>query len=533
MNYFRSGILLLAALVIFLSGCQKDRPSPSWEVDLLTPLVSDTIHVTDILDSTFFDVNADQTISFVFDDELYKLNVDSLVKLPDTLFSWGFGLEALPNPITLQPGDTIIKEVFDWPLDIASYDIKGIKLVAALIRSGAVVFEAFDQSESDLEVVFGINSAVRNETDTFLVKESVPTFESISKSYDVSYYRLDLTGTDGDTINMLNYYLALIVHPDEPGPVTLFPTDSFAVNIYFEEIILDYARGYFGQNTFHFGPESQPIDFFNDLQIGGLSFEQAQVFLRFENYYGLEANINIQELTAINNSTGNQKTLEGLLVGEDMFVPRGVENGLESGNVTPAITNFDFSDSNFPELIAVMPDEIAYTMTFETNVLADSTHYNNFLYYDFPVQVYLQARMFGGIRIDSLLESSRMAWNGEGIQLNNVKDGNLVLALNNGFPFNLDVNLYFQDENFNNIDTLLYKAFAPGALLDADNGVAEAVITRFPIPLDDQLRESIPAASYIYYELTVNSVLNEHVVIHSTDFVELKVIGDFTYLFEN
>ncbi len=533
MNFYRGVFVMLALLLIFMAGCKKDRPSPSWDVDLLTPLIADTIRVEDVLDDQFFKINPDHTVSIIFDDELYQVNIDSLVELPDTLFSWGFGLEALPNPITLQPGDTIIKEVFDWPLDIESYDIEGIKLVAALIKSGNVVFEAFDQSETDLEVVFGINSAVRNETDTFLVAEKVPNDEVISKTYDVSQYRLDLTGTNGDTVNMLNYYLALIVHPDEPAPVTLFPTDSFAVNMYFQDIILDYARGYFGRNTFYFGPESHAFDFLSGLDVEGLSIEEADVILRIKNYYGVEANINIQELEAYNSSTGQSATLESPLLNEDLFVDRATENGLESADVTPTVADFDFTDSNFPELFSILPDQLTYSMTLETNVLADSTQYTNFLYYDYPISISMEASMVGGIRIDSLLESSRMEWNGNGIQIDNVTEGNLVLVMNNGFPLNLNMNLYFQDEEGQNIDTLFYNEFIPGGLLDENLGVAEPSETRIAVPLDDRMRESIPAAWFIFYELVINSVQDEHVVIRDTDIVEFKVIGDFTYLFEN
>jgi hypothetical protein len=532
MRFYSGGNLFIILAIIFLTACQKDRPSPSWEVELLTPLIADTIDIEDVLDSDFFTINPDGTVSLVFDDELYHVNVDSLVELPDTLFSWGFGLEALPNPITLQPGDTIIKEVFDWPLDIDSYDIKGVKLVEALIRSGQIVFEAFDQSGTDLEVVFGINSAIRNETDTFLVAEKVLKDEVFSMAYDVSDYKLNLTGNNGDTINMLNYYLALIVHPDEPGPVTLFPADSFAVNIYFEQILVNYALGYFGQNTFYFGPESYPFDFFEGLDVAGLSIENADVNLRIENYYGVEAHINIQDLTARNNQSGLSVSLAGDIMGSDLFIDRATDPSAGMGIVEPHTEIFDFSDTNFPEVFSILPDEISYTMTLQTNVLADSTNYNNFLYYDYPIRIYLQAAVKGGIKIDSLLESARFEWNGDGIQIDNVTKGNLVLVMTNGFPLNLNMNLYFQDENYQNIDTLLFGEFLPGGMLDENQGVSEPVETRISIPLDNPLKESIRLASYSFYELLINSAQGEHVVIHSSDFVRFKVIGDFTYLFE-
>lgn len=517
---------------MILTGCRKERPKPSWDVELLTPLIADTIGVQDVLDHNFFTVNNDSSVSLMFEDTLYKVSVDSLVELPDTLFSWGFSLAALPNPIHLQPGDTIIKEVFDWPLDFESYDIKGIKLITALIRSGQIVFEAFDQSETDLQVVFGINSAVRNGTDTLLISEKVPNDEVVSKSFDVSDYRLDLTGSDGDTVNMLNYYLALIVHPDEPGQVTLYPQDSFAVNMYFKDIILNYARGYFGQATFHFGPETYPVDLFSGLDVAGISIQQADVTLKIENNYGIEANLAIQNITAINSLTGESATLQGDIVGTELFVDRATESVPEAGVVQPYIADFDFSNTNFPELISIQPDEISYTMTLETNVMADSTLYNNFLYYDYPIAVSLRAQVNGGIGIDSLFETATLQWNGEGVQLQNVSDGQLTLVFVNGFPFNFNMNLYFQDETHNNIDTLIYDAWLPGAMLDDNFAASQPTETRIAIPLDEGLKESIKSAKYSYYEILVNSAQGENVKIYSDDFLKFKVIGDFQYLYE-
>ncbi|GAB4318006.1 MAG: hypothetical protein Kow00127_09920 [Bacteroidales bacterium] len=231
--------VLMMLILILIWSCNRDRPSPSWDVDILAPLATDTLTLYDVIDESFFRVNGDQSVSLYFNEELYKVNIDSLVRLPDTLFNWGFSLEGLPNPIQLSPGDTIIREVFDWPLDIASFDIEDVALKEVLIRSGDVRFEAFSGAQTDLLVVFGINSAVRNQTDTFRVAEKVLQDVVFESTHDVGQYHIDLTGSNHDTVNMLNYYMALIVHPDETGPVTLNPGDTFSVNIYFEEILLD------------------------------------------------------------------------------------------------------------------------------------------------------------------------------------------------------------------------------------------------------------------------------------------------------
>ncbi len=532
MNPLRSRLLTLLILAVVLLSCRKDRPEPSWEVDVLAPLLLDTVFITDVISDTLITVNPDLSVSFVFEDKLYEARVDSLVQLPDTLISLEFDLQYLPFPINLQPGDTIIAEEFDWPLDIDEYNIQGVKLVEGLIRTGQLVFEVLDESETDLLCVLGIRSAIRNETDTFRLEEKVLNGELFTGSYDISEYRLGLTGENGDTVNMLSYYLALIVHPDEPGQVTLHPQDKFSVDIRFDDITLDYVLGYFGQNTFTLGPDEADVDLFGDLDIQGLSVEQAAVELEIRNYFGLEGNFRVKELTATNTETGMSASLESNMIDSSLFVDRAMDLPPGSGQVVPSIHAYDFSDSNFGELLSLMPDRIAYTMGIETNVYGNSASYDNFFYYDEPIRVYMKASIDQGIRIDDLFVTSTLDWNAGGAGLDNVMDGRLIMVFNNGFPFSLKIELTLLDNEMNVLETMITDGFIAPGLLDEENRVEVPVETRIPVPLTESLKQAVTEARFASYSLFVNSADNAHVMIYSDDLMTLKVIGDFNYLIQ-
>ena len=532
MNQNTKIVCLLFLIIVAFSGCQKERPHPSWNVDLLAPLLIDTVTIFDIISDTLIEENPDNSITFVFDKKLYEVNVDSLVMLPDTLFSWSFSLQYLPNPIPLEPGDTIIEEIFDWPLDFSSFHIEGVELENAVIRSGEIKFEVLDQSEGDLLCVFGINSAVRNEADTFMIAEKVPAGQNIDETYDFSKYRLDLRGSEGIEYNMLNYYLALIVHPDEQGTVYLNPADSFAINIYFENIVIDYAKGYFGQNTFGFGPELYDFSLFDDLEISGFSMKDATVFLRIENNYGVEGLFKIIELLAINSSTNKTVQLMGEMVDSNLFIDRAIQTGNGLQIIDPFIQTYDFSNSNFTEMIEIMPDKFSYTIQIQSNIFGDSTNHDNFFYYDEPIRVYMEAEVTQGVIIEDMFIERRETWNGEGVKLDNITEGHLILIFKNGFPFSFDMNLFLENETMETIDTLLYDAFITGAQPGADQKVEEPAETRISIVLTDNLKKSIKEAKYGYYELLINSIDDEHVKIYSDYIMELKINGDFQFIIQ-
>ncbi len=526
-------LLILYIVILWLSGCSKERPHPSWDLDLLAPLMSDTVMITDILIDTLITENPDHTISFVFDELLYKINVDSLVRLPDTLFHFEQEMSWMPFPsIPLPPGEPIIEAVFDWPLDYETFGFEGIALENAFIRSGTIVFEVYNSSSGTILSEFAINSAVKNETDTFFVSAIVPAGVLASQSYDFSGYRLNLTGSNDDTVNMVNYTLGLFADPTIPDTLILVQADSFAVNIYFEDIVVDYAKGNFGRNTYFFGPETYPVDFFGDLNILGFSVKDAEVFLKIENNYGVDGNFIIKDFSAFNNQSGEVAMLEGELIDSSLYIEAATQTGDGLQIIEPSNNYFDFSNSNFNELLQIMPDEISYTLEVTSNPSADSSSRDHFFYYDAPIRVFVEAEVNQGVMIQELFVENTMKWNGHGIDLSKVLDGRLEVVLNNGFPFSFNINLYLEDDNHQKLDTLLYDEYIAAGILGFDSAVIQPSETRLDVWLDENLKNAIREATYTHYELLISSAENKHVIIYSNDMMSIKIIGDFRYRVE-
>lgn len=528
-KYLKYLLLFSLILPLIFTACQKDRPSPSWQVDLLAPLLIDTVTITDVISERLITVNPDHSVSFYFDELLYEVNADSLVKLPDTLFHWGYGLEWLPFNIYLPPGDLIIEETFDWPLDYEAAGLEGIALESAIIRSGVINFELFNQSAGSILSEFGINTAVRNEIDTFFISETIPSGQLVKRAYDVSGYRLGLTGIEGDTVNMLNYFLGLYADPSVTDTLLLTPVDSFSVNIYFEDLIIDYAKGNFGTNTFTFGPETSEFNLFEDLNISGFSMQNATVLLRIQNNYGVNGLVKLLEIMSINSETGEFAKLEGAMMDSNLYVDAAIQFGDGMQVIQHAENVYDFSNTNFNDLTQIMSDKVSYTIQLLTNPSGDSIGRDHFLYYDFPIRVFMEVEVNQGILIQDLFSENTIDWNGEGVSFENVESGFLTIVLDNGFPFSFDANIYLEDEDNVILDTLVFQSFVSGGLLDNEFKVSQAVETRIQLALSTELMESINLARFARYEMLINSAENEHVKIYESNVMAMKIIGDFKY----
>jgi hypothetical protein len=529
----KKGYFIIVISSIIIAGCHKERPHPSWNMDLLVPLLSDTVTIMDVISDTLITVNPDHTVSFVFDRLLYEINVDSLVRLPDTLFHFEQVMSWMPFPsIPLPPGEPIIEAQFDWPLDYETFGFEGIALENAVIRSGKINFEVYNSSSGTILSEFAINSAVRNETDTFFISKIIPAGQLASESFDFSGYHLNLTGINHDTVNMVNYTLGLFADPTITDTLILVQADSFAVNIYFEDIVIDYAKGNFGRNTYYFGPENSKVDIFGDLNISGFSMKDAAVFLRIQNNYGVDGLFKIKEFAAFNSETAENIILQSDLIDSSLYIEAATQTCDGLMIIEPADNYFDFSSSNFNDLLQIMPDQISYTLEMTSNPSADSTSRDHFFYFEEPIRVFVEANVSQGVMIRDLFVENTKEWHGEGIDINSVSEGKLVVVLDNGFPFTFDMNLFLEDEYHEILDTLLFEEFVAGGILGPDSTVVEPVETRIDVWLTESLKESIQTAKFSHYELLINSAENKHVKIYSTDILKLKIIGDFTYLVE-
>ena len=508
-------------LLVLFGSCNKDRPKPSWDVDMLLPLLNDTITITDFISDTLLAGNPDSSLTFVFNQKLYEVDGDSVVTIPDTVFYWEFSFFV---PITVDPGQVILDEHFDQMLD---FDF-GIELENAIMHSGEIRFEMENQSDGDMLSDFMINSAISPEGDTFaLYNQLIPKNELYSSVSDFSGYKLDFTGENGGVYNTFNFNLRFWVDPNEPAPIQFTQADTFRFYVHFTNVVLDYAKGNFGKTDFQFGPETTEFDMFEDMEVAGFSIGDADVNLRIDNYYGVDGLLNLKEVSATNTNTGESVSLQGDMMDSSLYVERAYQLTPGIEGIEPSKNYFDFSSTNILDLLEIMPNEFTYFVGIQTNPEGDTLDHSHFFYLSTPMQVFMEAEVTGGIGIEDLVIRKESEWNGENANFDMIGDGLLKLKFTNGFPFSFDINMFLDDENGDVIDTLLYNATVETAVPGPDDKITEPVISFIEIPLNENLKQSVKEAKTARYVMRINSAMNEQVKLYSDYTMELKIIGDF------
>src|ERR1700758_3467264 len=126
-------ITLALLYVCLLSFCK--RSPTTWEDDVVAPLVTGSLTLSNLFPDTVIKANADSSLKISFETALINYQLDSLIKIPDTTITTAFALPFGPAAISAgmnlyynsTPG-VPTENVYNLP--------SGIQLKKAIIKQG-------------------------------------------------------------------------------------------------------------------------------------------------------------------------------------------------------------------------------------------------------------------------------------------------------------------------------------------------------------------------------------------------------------
>jgi len=75
---------LVLTIISLVSSCKREEARPSWDSEVITPLLKSSLTINDLLNDTSITANADSTLKLVYQNHLYDVALDSLFAIPDT-----------------------------------------------------------------------------------------------------------------------------------------------------------------------------------------------------------------------------------------------------------------------------------------------------------------------------------------------------------------------------------------------------------------------------------------------------------------
>lgn len=446
------GILLLSA-GMFVS-CRK--ATPTWDTNILAPVVNASLSIDNLVADSLVQKNPDSSVTLVYNGSLYNMNTDSLVNMPDTTLVYGFGYLGM---ITMTPGETIFTNS-----DYTTYGTGSAQLKTATIQSGFVSIEVSSDIKQVTDFTYSVPSATLN-SKPLGIYVKVPAKNGsvrgyVKKVYSLAGYTIDFTGPSHNSYNTISTSINGILDSAASSTSTsaTYPYDSLVIKVTFYSIKPSYAKGYFGTVTRSYTSQV-PFTIFSKVVSGKLDLQDMSVNMVLENYLGVDARVNLAQLTSVNTRTGSNINLtDAGLINNSININRATETHNPTSPVNPSIQTFSItpSNSNILAWADSLPNQVNYAVQITTDPLGNVSGSNDFAYGGYGISSHLDISVPLSLIANNLTLEDTLSVNfSNSTQAQQVKSGTFTLYASNGFPFSAGMQVYLLDSNMKIVDSLM------------------------------------------------------------------------------
>lgn len=517
-------LFLVVLLASGIFSCRREFGFPEWDVDVLAPLVKTTLDFNNLVADSLLQENPDNSLTLVYNNNVYSLTADSLFEIPDTTILKAYGA---PLPLTFTPGQVLINQSSN-----TQYNLNGVQLKKVIIRSGYMQVDIKNEIKEVCRVIYSIPLATKN-LQPFNKTIYVPAATTsspgfFSDTFHLDGYTIDLRGSSGNSYNLLASTIFADIDPNATQNVNVNTGDSVVVENSFLDMIPQYALGYFGQGNYA-SSDTSGFSMLSRIVDGTLLIDSVNIKLNVINEVGVDARVNIGSLTSINTNTGNSISLSHPVIGSTINITRAFDGG--NGNVVPSIYSTALSryNSNIIPMIENLPNEVGYSIDAEINPLGNVSGSNDFIYYGNGVKVNLDMEIPISFAANRLTLADTVDFNFT--EAENVKSATLYLFANNGFPFETSVQLYLLDDNMNIVDSLMPAINTiDEAPVDANNVVIQPKLTKLTIPVDENKIAVLRNTRKVLVKIKINTVnYPQYIKIYSWYNINVQLVGDINY----
>ena len=495
--------LLLFGWLLVTFACKKENDRPQWDVNILGPIANVSLGLNNLISDTIVHPDGTGLLQVLYDTTFSPVKLDSLYQLNDTTIST---IVRFPGfPATLQPGITFVSNNNNITLTPGDVELKQSK-----IKSGFIRITIKNTVKSKVNFVYTIPKAKKNgipfSIQTIVDSGSISDPKYFTQDYDFSGYDIDMTGANGSLVNAIYNN----VNATSAGNVQFdVSANDTMVNLQSTLIALkpSYVKGYLGQNTIHLNT-TETTGIGRLFRSGLIAIDSVRLQIDLINYIGADGQAYFSSLRSINTLTGTSVDLMApSMLNRFININRATETGNITTPVIPFIKSFllDKSNSNITDWVQNLPYQYTYDLKLNINPLGNISGNNDFVYSDYLLSTRIQASMPLRIGANQLALSDTFAFAiSNTTNFDRIGDAFITMVADNGFPFDMETQLYLIDASNTITDTLLVPGLIDAAPVDGNLIVIQPKQTRIKIPINEQRKDHLLTA----VKIGVRSYLN-------------------------
>jgi hypothetical protein len=449
--------LIISIFILTIQSCVKDNfelnklAKTEWDGNLAVPLVYSSLSMKDIIKSdanSLIQIGADNFCTLVYKGNLFSVPASTLVNIPDQpLPSIHASLTAAQIAALSSAGTVTITNSVVQTFATGN---PGPLIDSVLFRSGHFLVNLNSNFKNSGQVTIAIPSAKKNglsfsKTLSFTYNGTLPVIVNDSTTLDIAGYNFDMTNGSGSS-NQFNviYTIKIFANSTPPSAVNQIDISQTISNIKFSRLYGDI-----GQIALGAAADTVDISIFkNALGTGSFTLVDPSIIFKFSNSYGVPIRASVATLEGYNPGfapfpiTGCPNQLP-------IFSPNFSQIGL---SLTSQYT-LDKNNSNVVPFINNLPKFMVFAMNSTTN--PNGATHANFVTdsSQLKIDLELDLPLFGTAKNFVLQDTIPFTVDE---QISNDVDWAMIRAYtNNGFPLDINMQVYFVDTLYNKLDSLV------------------------------------------------------------------------------
>jgi hypothetical protein len=408
----------------------------------------------------------------------------------------------------------------------------GIEITKIKSKTGFLILDAISTIQDTIAFQYSLPTAIKNGQPVTISDRLVPVPGGNSTAhveFELVDYYIDMTLT-GDSVNLFPYHLiGDLLYSGVKNTMDL--TDSIDINYGLVGIKPSYIEGYLGQSTFAFA-DTIDFSFFSSILGGSLDLRNPAVKMTIDNSIGVDGELRVLQMDAVNNRTHQTVPLTGQLMSHPTEVrgPRLPNVGQTIS--TPIVLNQ--TNSNIRPFISSLPDEIRFNMEVLVNKNGNPALRNNFATDQSAISAYLDIEVpFEGITDHLWLQDTLDINVSDATLPKGIEEGKLKLIGSNQFPFEAKVQVLFVDAQGAVFDSLFNTGpqTLPAGQVN-QSGYVDVPGTGELIAQWDQMRfttlKQRGKRAIVRFVLSTKPT-GQHVKLYTTYGIDFYIVGDVKY----
>ncbi|MBU0487784.1 MAG: hypothetical protein KKA07_18390 [Bacteroidetes bacterium] len=455
-------IAFIAGLAITFSCVKEEydfsklKKSQSWTPELAMPLIHSNMNLADIIkdfDNThLFEEDGDNFLKLVYQNTIYSKTAEQLLQIPDQSFP--AVSESVNIPGAIPATDSLSYSFSDtYPFSGISADNPGETLVfdSMIVKEGTLTINLNTNLNYKTKLILEVPSMTKN-GQTFrkvVYDKTDPTPVGGQKTYDLTGYKFSFDNS-GPTTNAIDLNYEITVYGE--GSPTYSPPYSMGITGGVSNIKFSKIFGNMGNLTFLLKKDTVFIDIFkNNLSTIKLELDSPRVKINVTNSYGIPIDINITNLATHSdvNAPYNVDVYQQPYP-VTLNIPAPTLSQMYSGQSAYVGFTYDKNNSNIKTAVNTSPQymlldaEGASNSSLPTNFVFDTSR--------FQIDAITELPLFGKAWDITLQDTIPFAF---GTTIENVDNIIFYIQVENGFPMEAFMQVYFADADYKLIDSLI------------------------------------------------------------------------------